>query len=246
MQNLALSRQKIKCFAIDVDGTLADYEGRIDFEAAATLHNLCDLGYYVIFVSGRTAWELMMLASYIGTTKLSVGENGGVIAVSPQNIKLMGDISHSQRAYEHLSSKIEGVEIKPTMPRFTEVVLERTFDLDAGRSVLKESDLPVQLIDSTMAYHITNSDVNKGRGLEVAIEQLGIEPSEVVAIGDSDTDIPMFKTCANSIAVGNGTEGAKKNTVYQVDSHLGEGIIEALHLTFEKILKRDLEEVFKR
>ncbi|MFQ6134268.1 MAG: HAD hydrolase family protein, partial [Nitrososphaerales archaeon] len=181
--------------------------------------------------------------SYLGTTKVSVGENGGVVAVSPLDIRILGDKSYGVMAYDHLSRRIDDVEIKPTMPRFTEVVLKRSFDLDIGRKILEESGLPVKLIDSTFAYHITNKGVNKGRGLKVALEYLGVESSEVVAIGDSDTDIPMFKTCGSSIAVGNATEGARKNATYQVDSPLGEGLIDALHLSFQKILGLSLEEV---
>lgn len=240
-----MSSRRIKCFALDVDGTIADYGGRLDLEAAATLRDLHDLDYHVVFVSGRTVWELLLLASYLGTTEVSVGENGGVVAVSPLDIRILGDRSYGLMAYDYLSKQMDGVEIKPTMPRFTEVVLKRSFDLDRGRRTLKESGLPVKLIDSTFAYHITNSGVNKGKGLKVALEYLGIEPSEVVAIGDSDTDVSMFKTCGSSIAVGNATEGAKKNATHYVNSPLGEGLIEALHLSFRRIIGLSLEEVLK-
>ncbi len=240
-----MGSRRITCFALDVDGTIADYEGRLDIEAAATLRSLHDLGFPIVFVSGRSAWELSILASYLGTTNVSVGENGGVVSVSPLDIRILGDKSYGDMAYDHLSRRIDDVEIKPTMPRFTEVVLKRSFDLDAGCKVLAESGLPVRLIDSTFAYHITNSSVNKARGLKVALDILGVEPSEVVAIGDSDTDIPMFEICGSSIAVGNATEGARTNATYQVGSPLGEGLIEALHLSFQKILGLRFEEVLK-
>ncbi len=240
-----MSSRRIKCFALDIDGTIADYEGHLDLEAAATLRILNDLGYTVVFVSGRSTWELYVLASYLGTAKISVGENGGMVAFSPLDIRLLGDSSHCVMAYEHLSRRLDDVEIKPTMPRFTEVVLKRSFDLDTGQKILEESGMPVNLIDSTFAYHLTNKDVNKGRGLKFALDHLGVEPSEVVAIGDSDTDIPMFKICGSSIVVGNATEGARRNSTYQVDRPMGEGLIDALHLSFQKILGLSLEEVLR-
>ncbi len=241
-----MNSRRIKCFALDIDGTIADYNGRIDLEAAATLRSLHDMGYPVIFVSGRSAWEVLMLAAYLGTNRVAVGENGGSVATSPLDIKLLGDKSYALMAYDYLSKRIEGVEIKPTMPRLTEIVLKRTFDLSVGRKILGESGLPVKLLDSTFAYHITNTDVNKGGGLKVVLNHLKIDPSEVVAIGDSDTDIPMFELCGVSIAVGNSTEGAVKSATYRVDSPLGKGLVEALHLSFRKILGVSFEEASKR
>jgi phosphoglycolate phosphatase (TIGR01487 family) len=237
---------EIRGFAVDVDGTIADYKGRIDFEAAATLSRLEDLGYRVVFASGRTAWEVHQLATYLGTSRISVGENGGVVSRSPLDIQILGDISHGLEALDQLAKRIDGVEIKPTMPRFTEVVLKRSFDLDEGRRVLEECGLPVRLIDSTFAYHITDSEVNKGRGLKIALEYLEIEPSEVVAIGDSDTDIPMFEVCGNSIAVGNATEGARKHAAHLVEEHLGAGLVEAIRLTFRELIGFNLEKESRR
>ncbi len=238
-----MSGKQVRCFAVDVDGTIADYAGRIDLDAAATLRRLDNLGYRVIFVSGRSAWELYMLATYIGTTLLSIGENGGVISTSPEDIMLLGDRSHGLLAYDYLSKRIKDIEIKPTMPRLTEVVLKRSFDLDEGRNILEESGLPVKLVDSTFAYHIINRDVSKGNGLKIALQQLGVKPSETVAIGDSDTDISMFETCGNSIAVGNATEGALKHAKYKVNGHLGAGLIEAVQLTFQKLIGSNIEEL---
>ncbi len=241
-----MSGTRIRCFAADVDGTIADYTGRIDLDAAATLRRLDDLGYPVIFVSGRSAWELYMLAAYIGTTLLSVGENGGVISTSPSDIRLLGDNSYGLMAYDYLSKRIKDVEIKPTMPRFTEVVLKRSFDLDEGRKILDESSLPVKMVDSTFAYHISNRDVSKGNGLKIALQQLGINPSETVAIGDSDTDISMFETCGYSIAVGNATEGALKHAKYKVNGQLGAGLIEAVQLAFQKLIGNNFEDLVKK
>jgi len=233
----------VRCFALDIDGTVTDRDGRLDLEAAGMLRRLCDLGYYVVFVSGRSIWEVSALTSYLGTTKVSVGENGGVVATLPFEILLLGDGSVSLLAYDLLSKSVGGVELKPTMPRFTEVVLKRGFPLEEGRRALVETGLPVRLIDSGFAYHITNSRVNKGRGLKVALRRLELKPSEVVAIGDSDTDIPMFQLCGSSIALGNATEEAKRNAAYTVESPMGDGLIEAIRLTFRRIMKREMVEV---
>lgn len=241
-----MNNKKIKCFALDVDGTIADENGQIDLEAAATLRNLSKLGYHIVFVSGRTAWELIILAKYLGTSDISVGENGGVIAKSPLNIQIIGDKSKTEEAYNLLSKEISNIEIKPAIPRLSEVVLTRSFDIEKGRKIILENNLQVNLIDSQFAYHITDNSVDKGKGLKIALDYLKIDPSETIAIGDSDTDVPMFKICKYSISVGKATENAKKNSTYNIDSPSGEGLTDALHLSFQKIISKNIEEAFNK
>jgi len=241
-----LKSQKIKCFAIDIDGTIADDNGRIDFEAAESLRILCDLGYKVIFVSGRTGWEVYTLAAYLGTTRMGVGENGGVIVKSPIDFILLGNNSNALMAYDILSKKIENVELKPTMPRMTEVVLKRTFDLSLGKKIVSESGLPVKIVDSTFAYHVDNKDVNKSVGLKVALKHLQIDPSEVIAVGDSDTDVSMFEYVGTSISVGNATEAAVKSSTYHVKNLVGKGLVEAIHLSYRKVIGSDFEKAYSK
>ena len=52
--------------------------------------------------------------------------------------------------------------------------------------------MKLDIVDSKYAFHINELGVNKARGLNLALEFLRIEPKEVVAIGDSETDIPVF------------------------------------------------------
>ena len=241
-----MKSQKIKCFAIDIDGTIADDTGRIDFEAAESLRILCDLGYKVIFVSGRTGWEVYVLAAYLGTTRIGVGENGGVIVKSPIDFILLGDNSKALMAFDLLSKKISNVELKPTLPRMTEVVLKRTFDLSLGKGIINESGLPVKLVDSTFAYHIANKDVNKSVGLKVALKHMQINPEDVIAVGDSDTDVSMFEYVGTSISVGNATEAAKKSSTYHVKNIVGKGLVEAIHLSFRKVIGSDLEKGYSK
>jgi len=51
--------------------------------------------------------------------------------------------------------------------------------------------------------------VNKAHGLEWLAGHLGIERSAVMAIGDSEADVPMLKWAGVGVAMGNATSGAK-------------------------------------
>jgi hypothetical protein len=94
-----MKSRMIKCFALDVDGTIADNKGHLDLEAASMLSSLAKLGYQIIFVSGRSAWELIILARYLGTSNIVVGENGGVLSTSPLDIQVIGDKSKTEKEF---------------------------------------------------------------------------------------------------------------------------------------------------
>lgn len=227
---------EVRGFAVDVDGTITEDGGMVNLEAAYALRWLERLGYRVILVSGRSAWEALTLSIFLGTTRVVVGENGGVVAYSPLDLVLLADISHSLTAYDYLSKKIPKVRKKLVFPRFTEVVLQRTFDVNEGRKILSEGGLPVTLYDSKYGYHLTHELVNKGRGLRVAAKHLGLNTQQMIAIGDSEIDIPMFSVCGYSIALGNAADDVKEKAQFSVVHSMGYGLVEALQHVTEKFL----------
>lgn len=226
-----------RAFAVDVDGTLTEDGGVINLNAAFALRWVEKLGRRVVLTSGRTHLELFALAIYLGTTRVVVGENGGVVATSPTTMALLADKAACLEAYEILSRSIEGVKIKPVFPRFTDVVLERSFDIEAGRRVIEQHNLPVQLNDSKYAYHINQMGISKATGLALALKHLSIDPEETVAIGDSGTDVPMFKLCGYSIALANSPPEVKLAAKHVTKSGDGEGLVEALNHVAEEFFK---------
>ncbi len=64
---------------------------------------------------------------------------------------LLGNIEECNRAFELIKNNIEGVQKKPVFPRLTEVVLERTFDMENARKILSQNNINVELSDSQYA-----------------------------------------------------------------------------------------------
>lgn len=56
--------------------------------------------------------------------------------------------------------------------------------------------------------------VSKGRGLQIALDRLGIPPAQVMAIGDGDNDVELLQTAGVSFAMGNGSPAAKAAARY--------------------------------
>jgi phosphoglycolate phosphatase (TIGR01487 family) len=219
----------IKVFAIDIDGTFTENGGgAIHLAALAKLRYLERLGYNVVYVTGRSSVEAYVLAVFGGTTKIAIGENGGAITVAPQEHRLLASKEKCMQGYEVLKKSIDGVQTKPVFPRMTEVVLLRTFDLKEGQKILDEHGLALYLSDSKYAFHINEKGVDKGYGLKEALKMLRADPEETVAIGDSETDVPMYDICGCSIALGHAEENVKKKADHVVAESEGTGLVEAV------------------
>ena len=218
-----------KTFAVDIDGTITENGGgRIHLDALSALRQLTKMGHNVIFVTGRSSVEGFLLSVFGGTTKITVGENGGCITLDNNEHILLGDIDECKTAFKIISDEMENVTEKPVFPRMTEVVLERTFDLDAARKVLHDKEIDVELSDSQYAFHINSPGVDKGSGFGEIMKKLSISKEDVIAIGDSATDIPLFKVAKTSIALGNASDDVKSKATMVVSANSGDGVLEAL------------------
>lgn len=132
---------KTKTFAVDIDGTITENGvGRINLDALATLRHLTNIGHNVIFVTGRSSVEAYLLSVFGGTTNIAVGENGGCITIDTNEHILLGNMQQCQHALNIIQKEITNVSEKPVFPRMTEVVLNRTFDLELAKQVVLEKN----------------------------------------------------------------------------------------------------------
>jgi len=229
----------IKVFAVDIDGTLTENGGgAVHLQSLAKLRYLETLGYKVIYVTGRSSVEAYVLAVFGGTTKIAVGENGGAITLAPQQHILLASKDKCFKGYELLKKSIDGVEMKPVFPRMSEVVLLRTFDIREGQKILDEKgDLGLCLSDSKYAFHINEKGVDKAFGLSEALKILKVDARQTVAIGDSETDIPMYDLCGYSIALNNAEGKVKAKARHIVKGNQGTGLTEAIDFIAFKYLE---------
>jgi phosphoglycolate phosphatase len=219
----------IKAFAVDIDGTLTENgTGTIYLPAVSKMRFLEKIGYRVLFVTGRSSIEAYVLSVFLGITKVAIGENGGVVSKGPSDHAILGNKQLCLRGYEILKQNLSNVDIKPVFPRLSEVVLQRTFDIKEGKKILSEKKLDLDIVDSKYAFHINELGVNKAKGLDLALKFLKIEPKEVVAIGDSETDISVFGICGLSIALGHSDDAVKVQADHVVNGKEGVGLCDAI------------------
>ena len=75
---------------------------------------------------------------------------------------------------------------------------------------------------------IISKSVSKQTGVKILLENLGIDFSEVVSIGDGDNDIELLKASKIGIAMGNGSDNLKECADMVTDSIDDDGIYKAM------------------
>jgi hypothetical protein len=224
---------KKKVLAVDIDGTITlNGFGKIHLQALEKLRNLKKDGHHVIFVTGRSSIEAYLLSIFGGLTLLGVGENGGCITHGEiMTHELIGKKNECENAFSYLKETLSAsIKEKPVFPRLTEVVLDRTFDIKNAQQLLDENGFNVGLFDSGFAYHINSRGVDKGTGLLRALEMLNVDLEDAIAFGDSETDIPLFRTVKNNIAVNNSIPELKQIAKIITTKNSGEGVLEGLDM----------------
>ena len=75
---------------------------------------------------------------------------------------------------------------------------------------------------------LTSTQADKGLALRVACSDVGISTSDVVAMGDSETDIEMFKVAGASVAMGQASSAVKRAATWVTTRHDDDGVGSAI------------------
>jgi phosphoglycolate phosphatase (TIGR01487 family) len=225
-----ISRFNVKAVATDIDGTLTDRSYRLSLKAIEALRLLESEGIPVILVSGNAYPLVKALQIYLGCSGAIVCEGGAVVEYRSA-MRILSSKDRALDALRRLKEVYGGriVESWCNRYRFVDVALDRTIDRKDVDMVLR--DYPdLKLWDSGFAYHILERSIDKGVGLKVAVDLMNVRVEDVVAVGDSENDIPMFRVVGFSIAVGDASEDVKRNASLTVNGSNGEGFAEAAKL----------------
>lgn len=124
-------------------------------------------------------------------------------------------------------------DLREFVPRgANKLIILETRDLEKLRQFNEEANLTLTGLNmpysSYCSIEITRQDVSKGSGLRFLAEQLGIQPDEVMAIGDNYNDISMLSYAGVSIAVGNAPAEVRAAANYVVAPCEADGVAEAI------------------
>lgn len=93
---------------------------------------------------------------------------------------------------------------------------------EIDRRVRGQFDVQTVLTAETHV-EIGSKYADKGLALSVLAEMLGIEKGEILALGDNENDLGMFRAAGLCAAMGNGTESAKAQADFITDSNACDG-----------------------
>jgi phosphoglycolate phosphatase (TIGR01487 family) len=195
------------------------------------IRQLGDQGVGVVLASGNTSCFMDALCKMIGTRGTFIAENGGVFRIGfTGTLHIKGDQSIPRKGLEVLqdhfrASGRELVLFNPTY-RFADLAFARTVPEKEVREVLK--DHPLQILDTGYAIHLQSPGVNKGTALVALAREMGLEPSDFLAIGDSVNDVQMLKTAGAGVTVANASPETKAAAGYIATKGYGDGFVEAI------------------
>jgi HAD superfamily hydrolase (TIGR01484 family) len=197
----------IRLIMTDVDGTITDLPGRVEAVAEDAIRALLARGITVGFVSGRTLPRLEAPAMNIGINGPIIGENGGIV-----KLKTTGRLLNLGYSREPALRDLD--RLKKAFPKAiesTEDDADRLVDVgfkaqgvDAVelRKHIKESEL----LDSGYMLHLLQKGVGKGATLKRILPRIGdgkLSRDQVLVLGDSLTDISLFRIFPHSVFIRN-------------------------------------------
>jgi phosphoglycolate phosphatase (TIGR01487 family) len=209
--------------AVDIDGTLTDMKRVL---CPAAVEAVRSLKVPVVLVTGNTHCFTRAVSVLLGTPRIFIAENGGVVSHSERDVEILADPVVCQTALQELSKAFPLEAYESSRYRFTDIALKRNFDIAAVSRYAEEHGLNVEIIDTVFAVHIKDKRVNKGTGLQRIAERMGIDLKEFAAVGDSGSDMPMFEIAGFRASVGNSTQELMDASDYVAQAKYGEGFAE--------------------
>jgi len=170
------------------------------------LRRLEDAGIPIILATGNVRAITYGLWRFIGATGPMVCENGGVVWHPDWDEPVIR--ANGARALQCAidMSKMIDVDAKGITTnawRESEWCLFADEDLDSVNSWVTNSEYSdLSVVRTGFAIHIMEPHLSKGEGLKVALQRMGIDAKDVLAVGDAPNDIPMFELVGQSVAVG--------------------------------------------
>lgn len=216
----------IRALVVDIDGTLSD-RNRVLCPAAVKALRM--LKTPVILATGNTHCFTRTASVLLGTPRIFIAENGGVVSYSEDEMEILADLQICEEAYQKLAEEFPLQRYNSGRYRFTDIALQRNFDVQAAIRHAREHNLPVDIIDTTYAVHIKDRRVNKGTGLRRVAERMGIELRDFAAIGDSYSDLAMFELAGFRAAVGNACQELKEISDFVAQARYGDGFAEIIN-----------------
>ena len=210
----------LRAFATDYDGTLA-HDGRVDEATLASLEAVQRRGATLVLVTGRELDDLTRAFPEHHMFDRVVAENGGVLARGT-DVRPLGPAP--------APALIEALRARDVRPLSVGRVIVATRDPHGPtvREAIATLGLAWEISLNKGAVMVLPRGVTKATGLARALDDMGLDPCDVAAIGDAENDLPMMAACGLGIAVANALPEVKARADLVTQGARGAGVREVL------------------
>ena len=127
--------------------------------------------------------------------------------------------------------RYRAVEEMDRATRFPKLMMiDRPALLDAAIARLPEQARQTYTILKSAPYYLEILDrrVNKGQGVRMLAEKLGLKQEEVMAIGDQENDLAMIEYAGTGVAMGNAIDSVKEIAQFVTKTNMEDGVAHAI------------------
>lgn len=222
-----------RALATDFDGTLA-VEGVVNPVARGAVQRARAAGMVVLLVTGRELRDFGFLDVDLQWFDLVVAENGAVLYDPATAAETLLAPAPSLE----LVNELRRLEVAPLSVGMTIVATTEPNEV-AVLETIKNLGLELIITFNKGSVMILPPGVNKASGMLAALEQLGISPNEVVAVGDAENDHAFLQHAGLAVAVANALPALKEHAHLTTHGVAGGGVAELI----DKILSGELDEM---
>ena len=242
---------KYKILVLDLDGTLTNKKKEITAHTRETLIRAQEAGVKIVLASGRPTYGIVPLAEELRLGDFEgyiLSYNGGQI-IDWKTKKMMYENELDPKVYPYLyeCAKKNGFVILSykdeyivsedagnpyvqheaflnrmpsiTVPNFLEVfdfpVPKMKQDLEGRMNVFRSEPFFLELVPN---------GIDKARSLAVLLDELGMKPEEMVAVGDGFNDLSMIQFAGLGVAMANAQDVVKEAADYVTLSNEEDGV----------------------
>jgi HAD superfamily hydrolase (TIGR01484 family) len=243
-----------KAIILDLDGTTIPNkkDGMPSKRVIDTVKKIKDK-VYISAATGRGINGCRDIIKSLGLTSPCI-VNGGTRIVDPITEKVLWEKELDkaqvekimQVATEYQYPVFFGDELEGTLPKYKItksgeriIYIEPVTKEDTEIILDKLSKIPNITAHKVISWtpnhfdiHITHFEATKRHSLEILLDLLKVHKNDVVAIGDSNNDLPLFELAGYKIAMENGSDELKKQADMIAPSVDQDGLAVALEKLF--------------
>lgn len=240
------NNQDIMLIALDMDGTLLNDQGEVSVANREMIKRAQDNGIHVICSTGRSLITSREYVKSLGLSSYHITVNGSEIwdergelvqriVIPTAQIQWMLHIAkeYEVKFWATATDHVWRREMPEDISQHVWLKFGYEIENDEIRNkVYEKLQTRKQLLEfsnsSPINIEINSYGVNKAKGIEVVCDRLGINMSQVMAVGDSLNDLPMIQAAGIGVAMGNAQVIVKHHADWVTDSNNQDGVAKAI------------------